>query len=96
MDRILRSQCVGRIWYWSVLVLVRSHTGDGTGLYTHKARYKTIPYKSRHENRCRLTASDLDLLVVDGGISGASVASELTQCATHMRPDSGICYPFGY
>jgi len=46
MDWILRSQCVGRIWYWSVLVLVRSHTGDGTGLYTHKARYKTIPYKS--------------------------------------------------
>ena len=31
----------------------------------------------RHENRRRLTATDLDVLVVGGGINGASAAAAL-------------------
>jgi len=79
--------------FW-FLFAVTQETGRDFILTRHVTRQ--YPISPRHENRCRLTASDLDLLVVDSGISGASVASELTQCATHMRPDSGICYPFGY
>ena len=42
-------------------------------------RYVTrqYPMSLRHENRRRLTATDLDVLVVGGGINGASAAAAL-------------------
>jgi hypothetical protein len=47
-----------------------------------------------------LTGTDLDVLVLGGGINGALVASELTQfailIAATVGPDLGICYPFAY
>jgi len=36
-----------------------------------------------------LIGTDLDVLVLGGGINGVLVASELTQCAILMRPPSG-------
>ena len=52
----------------------------------------------RPEFRRCLTGTDLDVL--GGGINGALVASELTQCAiliaATVGPDLGIWYPFTY
>ncbi len=54
----------------------------------------------RPEFRRCLIGTDLDVLVLGGGINGALVASELTQCAiliaATVGPDLGICYPFAY
>ncbi|MEC8871220.1 MAG: hypothetical protein VYD96_08245 [Pseudomonadota bacterium] len=46
----------------------------------------------RPEFRRCLTGTDLDVLVLGGGINADLVASELTQCAILMRPPSDLTW----